>query len=102
MKGHTGKKCKLTNNPKLFPELDNINTQICQQINFWLGKFKYILKHKSVYPFNFFLFIIFDMYNQIKLEGIIDIADCIHFEKCDATKRLIEEVLTSGREPESD
>ena len=56
----------------------------------------------SVYRFNFFLFIILDMYNQIKLEDIIDIADCIHFEKWDATKRVIDEVLTSDSEYESD
>ena len=78
MKGHTGEKCKTNNDPALFPDLDDVNTQICEQINFWLGKFKFILKHMSVYRYNFFLFIIFDLYNEIKMEDLIDIADCIH------------------------
>ena len=81
MKGHTGIQCKQNNDPALFPDLDDVNTVICEQINFWLGKFKYILKHMNFSRFYFFLFIIFDFYNSIKIQGLIDIADCINFAK---------------------
>ena len=93
MKGHTGVNFKMNNDPALFPELDPINTQICEQVSFWLGKFKNILKHMSFYRFNFFfLFIILDMYNVIKMIDRIDIADAINFEKSDPLKRAIDEV----------
>ncbi len=35
------------------------------------------------------------MYNEIKLEDLIDIADCIHFEKCEPLKRNKDEVKVS-------
>ena len=49
IKDHVGAECKETCHPKLFPMLKDTNTVICEQINFWLGKFKHILKHMSFY-----------------------------------------------------
>ena len=77
MKGHIGEECRRNNDPALFPELDDSNTVVCEQVNFWLGKFKHILKHMNFYRFNFFLYIILDIYNQIKLQNVVDIADAI-------------------------
>ena len=57
--GHVGKWCLGNCHPKLFPELDGYNTQVCEQLNSWLSKYKYILKHMSLYRYNFFLYIIF-------------------------------------------
>ena len=54
--------------PKLFPELDGYNTQVREQLNSWLSKFKYILKHMSVYCYNFFLYIFFNEYDKIIMD----------------------------------
>jgi hypothetical protein len=92
MKGHTGVGCRQNNDPPLFPELDDCNTVVCEQVNFWLGKFKHILKHMSFFRFNFFLYIILDVYNQVKLQNVINIADAIFFDKTDPSKRKIDEI----------
>ncbi len=33
--------------PDEYPDLKLVNTVICEQVNFWLGKFKHILKHMN-------------------------------------------------------
>ena len=96
MKGHTGEECRRNNDPALFPELDDVNTVVCEQVNFWLGKFKHILKHMSFYRYNFFLFVILDIYNTIKIQGAVDIADVIFFEKSDPLKRKIDDADTDS------
>ena len=53
-KGHVA--CLDTHHPDLFPELADINTEVCEQVNFWLSKYKYILKHMNFYRYNFFLY----------------------------------------------
>jgi hypothetical protein len=66
IKGHIGKNfC----HPDNFPELQPLNTVVCEQKNFCLGKYKYSLKHMSMHRFNFFVFIIFDAYNQLNIEN---------------------------------
>lgn len=47
IQGHTEPWCLNNCHPRLFPDLEPINTVICEQINFWLGKYKYILKHSN-------------------------------------------------------
>ena len=100
MKGHTGDECKKNNDPALFPELEDTNTVVCEQVNFWLGKFKHILKHMNFYRFNFFFYIILDIYNQIKLQNVVNIAEDIFFEKCEPTKRKLDEIDSSDSEDE--
>ena len=68
--GHTQSWCKDKCHPDLFPDLKNVNTMVCEQINFWLGRYKHILKHMNHSRFNFFLYIILNKYNELKCEGI--------------------------------
>jgi hypothetical protein len=42
---------------------------VVEQINYWLGKYKFKLKHMSYERFHFFIYIIFNEYNNIKMEG---------------------------------
>jgi hypothetical protein len=57
IKGHIGKNCKKFCHPDNFPPLKLLNTVVCEQKNFWLGKYKYSLKHMGTNRFNFFVFI---------------------------------------------
>jgi hypothetical protein len=42
---------------------------VCEQINFWLGGFKYAMKHMNVYRYNFFLYIILNELNNVKINN---------------------------------
>jgi hypothetical protein len=57
IKGHIGKNCKKFCHPDNFPPLKLLNTVVCEQKNFWLGNYKYSLKHMGTNRFNFFVFI---------------------------------------------
>ena len=92
MRSSVDHQCKLNNDPALFPQLDDTNTVICEQVNYWLGKFKNILKDMSFFRFNFFLFIILDTYNQIKIENVIEIAEDLKFDKSEPTKCKFDEI----------
>ena len=46
----------------------------------------------NFYRFNFFLYIILDVYNQVKLQNVVNIADAIFFDKQDPSKRKIGEI----------
>ena len=54
IKGHIGKNCKKFCHPDNFPRLATLNSVVCEQKNFWLGKYKYGLKHMNMARFNFF------------------------------------------------
>ena len=54
IQGHVGQKCLKIFHPKLFPEIAPLNTVVCEQCNFWLGKYKFMLKHMNQYRFLFF------------------------------------------------
>jgi len=64
-------------NPCQVEELKGINTVVCEQINYWLGEFKHMLKHMNFERYLFFLFIILNNYNIEKLKHLkkIDIKD---------------------------
>ena len=68
IKNHTNENCHKYNNPYLFDDLININTVVCEETNFWLSRFKYIMKHMNKVRFNFFLYIICNAYNIQKLK----------------------------------
>lgn len=89
---HTDHNCRTTCHPNLFPELNNINTVICEQINFWLGKFKYITKHMNLNRFHFFIYLILDFYNKIKLEGIFNLTNKSIILKTNSRKRKFDEI----------
>jgi hypothetical protein len=56
---HSRKECKKfeCNN---FKELQNINSVVCEETNYWFSGFKYCIKHMSQERLLFFLYIIFD------------------------------------------
>ena len=78
--------------PKLFPELKTVNTVICEQINYWLGKYKFIMKHMNVFRFNFFLYIISNEYNKIKVNGKFNNINVFKLEQTNSKKRKYEEI----------
>ena len=67
IKGHKEAWCLQNCNPTNNPDLDGVNTVVCEQVNFWLGQFKYIMKHMNAPRYNFFLYIICNEYNKIKI-----------------------------------
>ena len=87
-----------TCHPDKFPELKTINTIVCEQINFWLSKYKYITKHMLRQRFIFFLFIIFDFYNEIKCQGKFQIAHAIPLFKSTVSKRKLAEITEDDYE----
>ena len=87
-----GKWCLENCHPKLFLELDGYNTQVSEQLNSWLSKFKDSLKYMSVYRYNFFLYIIFNEYNKIKIEKKFEISDGPIFKKIKGFKRKLDEI----------
>ena len=68
-RGHVDSWCKQNCNPNDHNELKPINTVICEQINYWLGKYKFPMKCMNQVRYNFFLYIIFSNYNQINLNN---------------------------------
>ena len=73
--------------PRLYLEINNCNSMICEQRNYWIRGFKHSVKHMNQYRFNFFFYISFDYYNEIKSKGIINIDNSIDLEKIPAEKR---------------
>ena len=92
-KGHTGDYCALHCNPNNEKYLDTINTQVCEQINAWIGRYKYMMKHMNFFRFNFFLFILLDEYNNLKLNKNIDKADVYPITTTKFPKRKATEII---------
>ncbi len=69
LKGHVGKLCQTRNNPDKYPLLNNVNTMVCEQINFWASGYKHAAKHMNQTRFNFFFLIIFNEFNVIRCKG---------------------------------
>ena len=53
--------------PDKFAELNYIVTVTCEETNAWLSQYKHSAKHMNKQRYFFFFFIMFDYYNQIKL-----------------------------------
>ena len=85
IQGHIGQKC-LETFPKLFSEIDLLNTVVCEQCNFWLGKYKYMLKHMNQFRF-LFLCIMCNFYNNVKVIRNTDLKVATHFNKPKPSKR---------------
>jgi hypothetical protein len=92
IQGHRDHRCLQTCHPDLFPELNEANTVVVEQINFWVGGYKYITKHMNIYRFNFFLFTIFDAYNTIAVEGQFNLLEEVVLSKSDSIKRKRETI----------
>lgn len=54
IQGHEQQERKDECGPNLFPELKTVNILISKQINYWLGKYKFIMKHINVFRFKFY------------------------------------------------
>ena len=78
--------------PRLFPDLDRINTVVCEQFNFWLGPYKYIMKYMNDIHFNFYLYIIMNEYNNIKVHGRYELIFLNSKTKATQCKRKREEL----------
>jgi hypothetical protein len=87
IKGHKDAWCRQNVDPILYPILTDVNTVICEQINFWLGRFKHAMKHMNVDKYNFFLYIILNELNKIKCNGRFNILHTQNFEECVSRKR---------------
>ena len=66
-KSHVDVYCAANNDPDLITDLDDTNTSVCEQTNYWFGRYKYILKHMNLEHFHFFIFIVCDEFNKSKL-----------------------------------
>jgi hypothetical protein len=64
---HTRKICQEYNSDK-HKELKGINSVVCEETNYWFSGFKHIMKHMNYERFNFYLYIIFNSYNEEKIQ----------------------------------
>lgn len=64
---HTEAYCKKNCDPRECSE--GVNTVVCEQINFWISKYKHIVKHMNSIRYIFFIFIIFDYFNEMKIKN---------------------------------
>jgi hypothetical protein len=69
IQGHKEDKCLKKYHPNIYPELKDANTVICEQINFRLGRFKFILRHMNAERFYFYIYIILNEMNRVHSEG---------------------------------
>ena len=67
-----GKNCLRFCHPKNFEMLEKINTVVCKQKNFWLGKYKYIMRYMGMYRFNFFYLFCATVFNRLNIDGELD------------------------------
>ena len=72
--------CQTVYHPKLIKDLDGCNTMICEQRNSWISGYKHMVKHMNKFRFNFFFYLIFSYFNDIKLEDKINIFDPIKYD----------------------
>ena len=89
IKGLVGKRC-LERNPKLFPELKNIITVICEVVNHWVSGYKFSTKHINHHRFQFFLCIIFNEFNLSVTNGRSYIVAPSRATYCPSKKRTRE------------
>jgi hypothetical protein len=92
VKGHVAP-CREIYAPSLIRDLDNAQTMICEQRNFWIGGFKHNVKHMNQYRFTFFFYIIFSYFNEIKEVGLLNIANTNDVYK--PSKRLFTAMFSS-------
>ena len=90
IKGHVGEICNNTVHPNLFPELDDSNTVVREQTNFTIGRHKHQLKHMNKDRYHFFINILFDMFNKVKLDG--KFSTCTTWDYARSIKRKFAEM----------
>ena len=88
--------------PKLYPDIDKTKSMICEQRNFWISGFKYMCRHMNEDRFNFFFYIQFDYFNQVKVEGIIPIANVSPLPKGQGEKRKFTSLYSEDESDEDE
>ena len=89
IQGHKEAWCNAHCHPKNWTELQGTNTVVCEQVNYWLGGFKWIMRHQNVDRFNFFLYIILNEYNKLKIKGKFNVLNQIPSHHIESIKRSI-------------
>jgi len=69
IQGHVDEWCRINCDPIWYPQILAANTVVCEQINYWIGKYKYIMKHMNSDRYNFYMYILFNEYNKLKVNG---------------------------------
>ena len=81
IKGHLGEVCQNTVHPDLYPELEKSNTVVCEQTNFTIVRHKHPLKHMNKERYHFFLYLLFDMFNEVRIEGRFSVSCTWEYSK---------------------
>ncbi len=68
-KGHKDKWCKKHMNPDKHREFDKLNTETCEQTFSWGSRYSAMARHMNFPRYHLFLFSLFDMYNEDKLQS---------------------------------
>ncbi len=66
-------KCKTEYNCNNYPELDGINTEVCEQQFYLISRYKHQAKHMNKQRFNFFFIELFNLFNNNKLENNLNL-----------------------------
>jgi hypothetical protein len=54
-------------NIDLQEDLLEVNSVVCEELNYWFGLYKHAMKHMNSDRYNFFMYIILDIYNNEKM-----------------------------------
>ena len=66
---HKKQRCKKIYCCDNYPELQQLNSQVCEQQFFLLSQYKHMTKHMPKHNFLFFFFVIFDLMNDRKFKN---------------------------------
>ena len=61
---HKQSRCKRQYSCDNFPELEQLNSQVCEQQFFLLSQFKHIVNNMSKFHFSSFFIVMFDLMNE--------------------------------------
>lgn len=100
IQGHKEDLCLHKYHPNKFQELKEVNTVICEQINFKLGRFKHILRHMNAERFYFYMYIILNEMNRVHSEGRFQMYDLSGSKnsRTDNAKRAYDRMNEENRE----
>jgi hypothetical protein len=68
IKNHVRDDCHQVYNADLHKELVSVNSVFCEEVNYWFGIYKHARKHMNFIRFNYFMYIILNLYNIEKIK----------------------------------
>jgi hypothetical protein len=68
IKNHVRDDCHQVYNADLHKELFSVNSDVCEEVNYWFGIYKHAMKHMNFIRFNYFMYIILNLYNIEKIK----------------------------------